>query len=158
VRVYTRIIGEIEIGGFPSGSSFVSLRVDATANPGIVDWVVPGLSPPTFIDVDESFVAVVDTTVGATLQVDGTLDADLGATSVDPGDSVTNKIDINSRVTIGYETGFEDIVIASEAGAPIAPAPTQLPALGAAALAALAGFLVLSGAWMVADGRFGAAR
>jgi len=138
VRLEVELEGAILLVGTLSSSSFAELDVDATGIPGsAVLWQRGSIGPPYEEDVDERWELLVDTTVGASIVVSGTLDVDLNGSLLDPGASGNNVIRLWAVARLSPAPGHELLEIVSEAGAPTT-AISRVPALGPWALVLLA--------------------
>jgi hypothetical protein len=82
-------------------------------------------SPPLDESVLIEGAETITTRVGDTLPLYIELRAAPGRTAIEPGNVGTNTFDFYGTlgVQIGYARGYEDIIIFSDAGAPIAPPP-----------------------------------
>jgi hypothetical protein len=113
---------------------WVSLTIQGT--PGYafnVDNQSGYLAPPKDDTINLAWSDRIAVHVGDTLHLRAELRTGLGSTSIAPGDTATNYLDFFSAgmgtAGLGYATGYEDILIVSDAGAPVAPVPIPGTAL-----------------------------
>ncbi len=133
VRVLAGLSGSVFLQGTPSGGNDWTYRVSFGYYPGSselfnLDLYSGGLLPPYQATVGPTqWDQVVDVQVGRTYYLFGYLEAGGGGSGFygfAPG-VYTDVVDFynTGSLGLGYAPGFEDLVIVSAAGAPIAPAP-----------------------------------
>lgn len=122
IRLQASLRGWVEIGGEPSGTSSmqVFLLTNVVGGPSI-DYGTGGLNPPHDFEVDEYWNFIVDTTIGARVNIDSLMTGTLNATAFEPGAVDENFMIYAYEARVSHAPGFETIGIDSEAGAPVEP-------------------------------------
>jgi hypothetical protein len=125
VVFFAELNGRIVLNGTPSGSH----QTDCTAQlsksgVGILaelDYTTGGMVPPQDFTVNESVLEVVDVNIGDKIWIDARLYNWMNGSAHDPGTSDTDYLDFASSAIarIGYAPGYENILITSDANAPI---------------------------------------
>ena len=159
VRIQAVLEGRIVVEGRSSGTSGINFSV--TGVPGVsgpwINWVMGGLNPPQDIPIEESWSIVVDTTVGATFQLESNLDATFNGTAFDG--PTMGRSWANGTALIRVSPILSDppgATVTTEAGAPTEPLLPAIPLASPAVLVMLVGAIVGIGALLAARQGVGA--
>jgi hypothetical protein len=158
VRIQALANTTIALAGDPSGASQLIFNVEGV--PGVtgrwVDWSAGPFYAPQDLEFDEYWEIDVDTTVGSSFTLTTNLEAQIGTNSFTGPMEDVDRSDATgvAVVRVSPASGFEDLEIVSDAGAPPLPIATT-PALSPIALIVLAGGMGVAGRLAVAIRRGG---
>jgi hypothetical protein len=126
ILFFAEVNGRIVLHGSPSGGSGTYYRAQLWRKfpYGILaelDHDSGGLYPPQDLVVHDRLLEVVDVSIGDRLYIDAKMDNTMNGSAHDPGTTETNYLDFYSSTIarLGYAPGYENILITSDANAPI---------------------------------------
>ncbi|MHC4084450.1 MAG: C25 family cysteine peptidase [Planctomycetota bacterium] len=124
ILFFTELNGRVVLHGTPSGSNQTSYNAQLWKGASILaelDYTTGGMVPPQNFAVNERVLQVVNVRIGDRIRIDARLYNWMNGSAHDPGTTETNYLDFCSSAIarLGYAPGYENILITSDANAPI---------------------------------------
>jgi hypothetical protein len=124
ILFFAELDGRVVLYGTPSGSHQTSYKAQLKSGSGIfaeLDYTTGGMVPPQNFGVNERVLQVVNVKIGDRAWIDARLYNWMNGSAHDPGTTETDYLDFCSSAIarIGYAPGYENILITSDANAPI---------------------------------------